>query len=116
MKATTDSNRTELEEESTVIESKCTRLWGHKRELKDQSLEIFLTRDDFILRKERFLEKFFKSLWIGLVVLPDPFRGMGAWSRPNSWTTPQGLDQRSKIKVVSKMALQRGSDAGQSRR
>jgi len=37
--------------------------------------------------------------------------------RPNSRATPQGLDQRSKIEeVVPKMARQRGSDAGQSRR
>jgi len=54
------------------------------------------------------------------VVLPDPFRGMGHGEtprRPNSRGTPQGLDQRSKMKeVVPKMARRRGSGAGQSRR
>jgi len=38
--------------------------------------------------------------------------------RPKVWTraTPQGLDQRSKMEVVPKMARRRGSDAGKSRR
>jgi len=55
-----------------------------------------------------------------VVVLPYPFRGMGAWRY--STETQQsdhnpGLDQRSKMEeVVPKMARRRGSDAGQSRR
>jgi len=54
-----------------------------------------------------------------VVVLPDPFRLMGAWR--NSTETQQsghaqGLDQRSKMEVVPKMARRRGSDAGQSRK
>jgi len=38
-----------------------------------------------------------------VVVLPDPFRGMGREGtpqRPNSRATPQGLDQKSKMEVV----------------
>jgi len=36
---------------------------------------------------------------------------------PNSWATPQDLDQKSKMEeVVLKMARRRGSDAGQPRR
>jgi len=38
-----------------------------------------------------------------VVVLPDPFRGMGRGGTPrrsNSWATTQVLDQRSKIEVV----------------
>jgi len=32
-----------------------------------------------------------------------------------SWAMPQGLDQRTKMEVLPKMARWRGSDAGQSR-
>ena len=55
-----------------------------------------------------------------VVVLPDPFRGMGA--RRNSVETQQsnhtqGLDHRSRIeKEEPKIDLRRGSEAGQSRR
>jgi len=45
-----------------------------------------------------------------VVELPDPFR---AWR--NSTSTPKGLDQRTKMEVVPKMARRRGSDAGQLR-
>jgi len=54
-----------------------------------------------------------------VVMLPDLFRRMAAWrnsTETNSRATPQGLDQRSKMKVVPKMAHRRGSNAGQSRR
>jgi len=55
-----------------------------------------------------------------VLMLPDPFRGLGCGGtpqRPNSRATPQGLDQRSKMKeVVRKIARRRGSDVGQSRR
>jgi len=51
---------------------------------------------------------------------PTPSEGWGRGEtprRPNSRTTPQGLDQKSKMeKVEPKMARLRGSDAGQSRR
>jgi len=40
----------------------------------------------------------------------------GTPRRPNSRATPQGLDQRSKMEVVPKIARRKGSDAGQSRR
>jgi len=37
--------------------------------------------------------------------------------KPNSRTTPQGLDQRTKMEeVVPKITRRRGLDAGQSRR
>jgi len=36
-----------------------------------------------------------------IVVLSDPFRGMGA-QRPSSQATPQGLDQKLKMEVVPK--------------
>jgi len=36
--------------------------------------------------------------------------------RPNNWATPQGLDLKSKMEAVPKMARQRDSDAGQSKR
>jgi len=55
-----------------------------------------------------------------MMVLPDPFLGMGALR--NSMETQQsghtqGLDQRSKMEeVVLRMARWRGSDAGQSRK
>jgi len=50
---------------------------------------------------------------------PIPSEGWGHGGipcRPSSRTTHQGLNQRSKMEVVPKMARQRGSDAGQSRR
>jgi len=40
----------------------------------------------------------------GWLVLPNPFREMGAWRNSTEIqqrATPQGLDQRSKMKVVS---------------
>jgi len=51
-----------------------------------------------------------------VLVLSDPFQGRGGTlRRPNSRTTPHGLNQRFKMKeVVPKMARRR--DAGQSRR
>jgi len=50
-----------------------------------------------------------------VVVLPDPFRGMGAWR--NSMETQQsGHAPRFGPEVVPKMARRKGSDAGQSRR
>jgi len=55
-----------------------------------------------------FYENGIPKAMMVVVVLPDPFRGMGAWRtprRPNSRATPQGLDQRSKMEeVVPKMA------------
>jgi len=45
----------------------------------------------------------FEEFYLVVVVLPDPFRGIGRGGiprRPNSPVTPQGLDQRSKIKEV----------------
>jgi len=60
------------------------------------------------------------ELNVVVVVLPGLFRRMGHGGtpqRPNSWATPQGLDQRSKMgEVVLKMACWKGSDAGQLRR
>jgi len=51
---------------------------------------------------------------------PTPSEGWGRRGTPlrrNSWATPQGLDQKSKMEeVVPKMARRRASDAGQSRR
>jgi len=58
-------------------------------------------------------------LTLVVVVLPDPFRGMGAWR--NSTEIQQSghatrSDQRSKMEeVVPKMARRRGSDGGQSK-
>jgi len=55
-----------------------------------------------------------------VVVLPDPFRGLGAWI--NSTETQQSghasrsVSEIKMEKVVPKMACRRGSDAGQSRR
>jgi len=50
-----------------------------------------------------------------VVVLPEPFRGMGAWRKSAETQQSghaQGLDQRSKMEeVVPKMARRRGSDA-----
>ena len=55
-----------------------------------------------------------------VVVLPDPFRGMGARrnsAETNSRATPQGLDHRSRIeREEPKIDLRRGSEARQSRR
>jgi len=54
-----------------------------------------------------------------VVVLTNPFRGMGAlrnYMETQQQGHPQGQDQRLKMKVVPKMALWRGSNAGQSRR
>jgi len=51
-----------------------------------------------------------------MVMLLGPFLGWGHGGiaqRPNSWASPQGLDQRSKIEVVPNMACWRGSDAGE---
>jgi len=48
-----------------------------------------------------------------------PLRGKGArwnFTETSSRVTPQGLGQRSKTKVVPKMARRRGSDAGQTRK
>jgi len=62
----------------------------------------------------------FKLLLMVVVVLPGPFRGLGAWrtpQRPNSRATPQGLNQRSKMEeVVPKIASRRDSETGQSGR
>jgi len=68
------------------------------------------------LRLEIYLNK---SVGVVVVVLLDPFRGMGAWRNSmetQQSATPQGLDQRSKMEVVPKMARRRGSDAGHSRK
>jgi len=49
---------------------------------------------------------------------PTPSEGWGREGtprRPNCRATPQGLDQRSNMEEVPKMARRRGSDAGQSR-
>jgi len=60
---------------------------------------------------------------VDLVVLLDLFQGIGAvgyrgiLQRPKSRAMPQGLDQRLKMQeVVPKLASQRGSDVGRSRR
>jgi len=44
---------------------------------------------------------------------PTPFKGWRSGRiprRPNSWATPQGLDQRSKNRRVPKMARRWGPD------
>jgi len=54
-----------------------------------------------------------------VMMLPDPIRGMVArksTAETHSRATPQGLDQKSKMEVMPKMARRRGSDARQSRR
>ena len=57
-----------------------------------------------------------KASVVVVVVLPNPFRGMGA-RRPNSRATPQGLDHRSRIeREEPKIDLRTGSEAGQTRR
>ena len=61
-----------------------------------------------------------RILMMLVVVLHDPFRGMDYYPTPspsNSRATPQGLGHRSRIeREEPKIDLQRGSEAGQSRR
>jgi len=49
-----------------------------------------------------------------VVVLPDPFRTMGVRRDPTVGHSsfPQGMDLRSKMEVVPKIARWRGLDAG----
>ena len=68
----------------------------------------------------RYIQNLRTTDLVVVVVLPDPFRGMGHGGtprRPNSRATPQGLDHRSRIeREEPKIDLRRGSEAGQSRR
>ena len=64
-----------------------------------------------------------QTVWFGIWwwwYYPTPSEGWvrgGTPRRPNSWATPQGLDQRSRIeREEPKIDLRRGSEAGQSRR
>ena len=73
-----------------------------------------------INQRLKSLESRIGSSAVVVVILPDPFRGMGRGGtprRPNSRATPQGLDYRSRIeREEPKIDLRRGSEAGQSRR
>jgi len=56
-----------------------------------------------------------------VVVLSDLFQGMGTWrnsteTQQSGLAKPQGLDQRSRMEAMPKMARGKGLKAGQSRR
>jgi len=129
------NGRSSLQPSSPLLVMFLFRLQVHRENLLEEAFRKVMSAQRKELQRHKLFISFIgeegldyrwditcyrRLIVVVVVVLPDPFRGMGAWrnsTETNSRAMPQGLDQRSKMEeVVPKMARRRGSDAGQSRR